>query len=91
MLSNLTFKNIVMDLIVWKKDLARKDTSNKLMIFVSDRKKWRNYTGQQKKVMSKKNQGLQHKGGESGSRHSWTIELGNDKNNVIAGKVLHYF
>ena len=39
-------------------DLAMKDISNKLMIFINGRKKrW-------KKVMSVENQGLQHREGE---------------------------
>ena len=45
-------------------DLARKDVSNKLMIFRSDRKKQWNSAVWQKNVMSEKNQGLQHRGGE---------------------------
>ena len=37
----------------------------------------------QKTVMSKKNQGLQHRGGK-------TLLLGNDKNNVIVKYLLSY-
>ena len=51
------------------------------MIFKSDTKKW------WKKVMPEKNQGLQ------GRREMevGTLQLGNDKNNVIADKVLSHF
>ena len=50
-----------MDLMVQNIDLARKDMSNKLMIFGSDKN---NGGARRKKVMSKKNQGLQHRGGK---------------------------
>ena len=42
-----------------------------------------------KKVMSEKNQGLQHGGGEE--VEEGTLLLGNDKHNVIANQVLSYF
>ena len=42
----------------------------------------------QKKVMSKKNQGLQHMGGKE---EVGTHLLGNDKNNFIVNYLLSYF
>ena len=44
---------------------------------------------QQKKVISEKNQGLQHMGRKV--VEVGTLLLGNDKNNVTANKVLSYF
>ena len=55
------FQKHFMDLMVQNIDLARKDMSNKLMIFGSDKN---NGGARRKKVMSKKNQGLQHRGGK---------------------------
>ena len=46
------------------------DISSKLMILGSDRKKWQNSAVWQKKVVSKKNQGLRD-GEVGGSRHSF--------------------
>ena len=43
----------------------------------------------QKKVMSEKHQGLQHTGRKE--VEAGTLLLGNDKNNIIANKVLSYF
>ena len=60
--------------------MARKDISNKLMIFESGRKSWQSSA---EKVMSKKNQGLQHRGGK-------TLLPSNDKNNVIVKYLLSY-
>ena len=60
---------------------------NKLMIFLSNRKKCRVLSFSRKKVMSEKNQGLQHrKEVEVG-----TLWLSNDRNNVIAENVSSYF
>ena len=69
--------------IQWYKkiDLARKDISNKLMIFGSEKQKQQNSAVRQKKVMI-----LGRREVEVG-----TLLLGNDKNNVIADKVLSYF
>ena len=61
--------------------MARKDISNKLMIFGSDKQKQQNSAVRQKKVMI-----LGRREVEVG-----TLLLGNDKNNVIADKVLSYF
>ena len=72
--------------------LARKDISNKLMIFGCDRKKQQNSAFQLKKVMSGKNtweEGGYNTGEEGGGGRHFLI--GNDKNNVIADKVLSYF
>ena len=44
-------------------NLAKKNVPNKLMIFGSDRKKRRNSAVCWNKVMSEKNQRLQHRGG----------------------------
>ena len=57
------------------------------MIFRSDRKKWQNSAVWQKKVMSEKNKGLQHRRMEV---EVGIFLLGNDKNNVIADKILSY-
>ena len=59
------------------------------MIFGSDRKKKWNSAVQRKEVMFEKNQGLRHRGEEK--VEVGTLLLGNDKNNVIADKVLSYF
>ena len=56
--------------------MTRKDISNTLIIFESDRKKW------QKKVTGKQGRRYVEVG---------TLLLGNDKNNIIADKVLSYF
>ena len=61
--------------------MARKDISNKLMIFGSEKQKQQNSAVRQKKVMI-----LGRREVEVG-----TLLLGNDKNNVIADKVLSYF
>ena len=62
--------------------MARKDISNKLMIFGSDK----NYGGVWlKKVMSEKNQGFTTQ--ERKEVEVGTLLLGNDKNNVIADQV----
>ena len=69
--------------IQWYKkiDLARKDISNKLMTFGSDKQKQQNSAVQQKKVMILGRREVEVS----------TLLLGNDKNKVIADKVLSYF
>ena len=64
--------------------------SNKLMIFRSNRKNWRNAVVWQKKVMLEKNQGLRQEGGRR-EVEVGTLLLSNDENNVIAENVLSYF
>ena len=68
--------------------MARKDVSNKLMIFESGRKKQGNSAIQQKKAMFEKNQGVITQGRKEVEVD--TLLLGNDKNNVIVNKVFIY-
>ena len=59
------------------------------MIFGIDRKKRRNSAVRQKKMMSEKNQEVTAQG--RSEVEVGTLLLSNDKNNVIADKVLSYF
>ena len=69
--------------------MARKDISNKVMIFESDRKKQQNSAVWWKKVMSGKNSGVTTQGRKEVEVD--TVLLGSDKNNAIVNKVLSYF
>ena len=68
--------------------MARKDISNKVMIFESDRKKQQNSAVWWKKVMSGKNSGVTTREEGGGSRHCF---VRCDKSNAIVNKVLSYF
>ena len=69
--------------------MARKDISNKVMIFESDRKKQQNSAVWWKKVMSGKNSGVTTQGRKEVEVD--TVLLGSDKSNAIVNKVLSYF
>ena len=69
--------------------MARKDISNKVMIFESDRKKQQNSAVWWKKVMSGKNSGVTTQGRKEVEVD--TVLLGSDKSNGIVNKVLSYF
>ena len=55
------------------KNISRKNISNKLMIFESDRKKWQSSASWQKKVMSEKIKGYNIGEEGVGSRYSFAM------------------